>query len=157
MLAETAHRMYCRTSVDIRRPFIIFAVTALFAACAPVALAEGLPDARTHVDPGEGAAAPAAADPDSPRLTYLKSDTNAADIRHGSLYLLARCDARCSVEITATTKISGKQREVANVTKVLPAGKTRRIRLKIRSDVRQRIAAGQRFSFTATPLPVSAG
>jgi hypothetical protein len=130
-------------------------VAAALGAFAPAALAqEALPDARTHVDPAEGTAVPAGtADPDAPRLTLLKSDTDAADVRRGYLYVIARCDARCVVDVSATTKISGKQREVATVTKNLPANKTRRIKLKIRSDVRRRLAAGARFSFTAVPLP----
>src|SRR3954454_13756454 len=62
-----------------------------------------LPDARTHFDP-----AGAAADPDAPRLTLFESDTDARDVRRGYLYVRARCDARCDVEVTATTKIAGK-------------------------------------------------
>lgn len=121
---------------------------------APTSAQGALPDTRTHVDPAEGAATLAGtADPDAPRLTFLKSDTNAADVRRGYLYVLARCDARCTVEVTATTKISGKQREVAAASRDLPANAVRRIKLKIRSDVRRRIAAGSTFKFTAVPLP----
>jgi len=107
-----------------------------------------LPDARTHVDP-----AGATADPEAPKLTLLASDTDAGDVRRGYLYVRARCDARCEVEVTATTKISRKQREVASASKVLPANKVRRIKLRIRSDVRRRLAAGAIFRFTAVPLP----
>jgi hypothetical protein len=130
-------------------------VTAALCAFAPAAVAQdALPDARTHVDPAEGTATPAAtADPEAPRLTFLKSDTDGADVRHGYLYVLARCDARCEVDVIASTKISGKQREIATATRSLPANKVRRIKLKIRSDVRRRIAAGARFRFSAIPLP----
>src|SRR5215208_1810584 len=131
----------------LRRTFTIAAAVAACAALAPVAMADTpLPDARTHIDS-------AGADPDAPRLTFLESDTDAADVRRGYLYLRARCDARCDVEVTATTKINGKQREVAATTKTLPANRVRRIRLRIRSDVRRRIVAGAKFRFTAIPLP----
>jgi hypothetical protein len=131
----------------LRRTWTIAAALAALSALAPVATADtALPDARTHVDP-------AGADPDAPQLTFLESDTDAADVRRGFLYVRARCDARCEVEVTATTKIGKKQREVASATKTLPANKVRRIKLKIRSDVRRRIAAGARFRFTAIPLP----
>jgi hypothetical protein len=131
--------------------------TSLFAALsvsALLALAPGanagtpLPDARTHVDP-----AGASVDPESPKLTLLESDTNGGDVKRGFLYVRARCDARCEVEVTATTKINGKFREVATATKTLPAKKVRRIKLKIKSDARRRIAAGATFRFTAVPLP----
>ena len=131
----------------LRRTFTISAALVGLAAVAPVAVADTpLPEARTHIDS-------AAADPDAPKLTFLESDTDAADVRRGYLYVRARCDARCDVEVTATTKISGKQREVASATKALPANTVRRIKLKIRSDVRRRIAAGAKFRFTAVPLP----
>ena len=122
---------------------------AALLALAPGAVADTpLPDARTHIDP-----AGADADPDAPKLTLLESDTDAGDVRRGYLYVRARCDARCDVEVSATTRIGGKQREVATATKRLPANKVRRIKLKIRADVRRRLAAGQTFRFTAVPLP----
>ena len=128
---------------------------AALGAFAPPALAqESLPDARTHIDPVEATAIPAGTpDPDAPRLTFLKEDTDAADVRRGYLYVRARCDARCVVEVTATTKISGKQREIAETSKTLPANTVRRIKLRIRSDIRRRLAAGAKFNFTAIPLP----
>jgi hypothetical protein len=46
-------------------------------------------------------------------------------------------------------------REVATARKTLPANAVRRIRLRIRSDVKRRISAGARFRFEALPLPVS--
>jgi hypothetical protein len=119
------------------------------------ALGQELPEQRTHVDPAEVVAGTAAADPDSPLVTFIKGDTKARDLRAGSLYVLVRCDARCIVEVTATTKISGKQREVARTRKKLAANKTTRIRLKIRSDVRQRVRAGATIRFTAVPQPVA--
>src|SRR3954470_15843725 len=118
----------------LRRTWTIAAVWAALLAVAPSALADTpLPDPRTHVDV-------AAADPNSPRLTFLESDTDAADVRRGFLFVRARCDARCDVEVTATAKIGGKQREVASAIKTLAANAVRRIKLKIRSDVRRRIA-----------------
>ena len=138
--------------------FTFAAVAAILAAVAPSALAQNsVPQVRTHVDPAEGTATQAAADPDAPRLTLLKSDTDAADVRRGYLYVRARCDARCDVEVTATAKISGKRRQIAKATRTLPANAVRRIKLKIRSDVRRRIAAGARFSFRATPFPPFGG
>jgi hypothetical protein len=131
-------------------------VAAALCAFAPAALAQdaALPGPRTHVDPAEGTAAPAAtADPDAPKLTYLKSDTTASDIGRGYLYVIARCDSRCILEVTATTKISGKQREVASISRTLRTNRMTRVRLKIRSDVRRRLAAGATFRFTAVPLP----
>ena len=133
----------------LRRTWTIAAAATALLTVAPNAMADTpLPDARTHVDP-------AGADADAPKLTFLESDTNAKDIRRGYLYVRARCDARCVVEVTATTKISGKQREVASVEKTLPANKVRRIKLKIRSDVRRRLASGATFRFTATPFPAA--
>jgi hypothetical protein len=133
----------------LRRTWLLAAAVTALAIFAPSASADTpLPDARTHVDPA-GAAA------DSPKLTFLESDTSAADIRRGFLYVRARCNARCVVEVTATTKISGKQREVASTEKTLPANKVRRIKLKIRSDVRRRLAAGATFRFLATPFPAA--
>jgi hypothetical protein len=125
------------------------------AVAAPTAFAQlPLPDTRTHVDPAEILAAnPAAADPEAPRLTFLKPDTATADVQNGYLYVRARCDAACIVEVTAFAKIGGRERQVATVRKALPADKVRRVRLKIRSDVRRTIAAGARFSFEAVPLP----
>lgn len=131
----------------LARTWTIAAVSAALLIAAPSAMADAqLPEARTHIDP-------AGADPDAPRLTFLESDTDAADVRRGYLYVRARCDARCEVEVTATTKIGGKQREVAAATKTLPANTVRRIKLRIRADVRRRIAAGAKFRFTAVPLP----
>ena len=146
--------MYFGPSVNLNRTFVLALLIAVMAAVfASSAFAQALPEARSHVDPAEGTAQPAAADPDAPRLTYLKSDTNSRDLRRGNLYVLARCDARCVVEVTATTKISGKRREIASTSRTLPANKTRRIRLKIRSDVRRRLSSGATFNFSALPLP----
>jgi hypothetical protein len=131
------------------RTCTLAAIAAALLTFAPSAMADTpLPDARTHVDP-----AGADADSDAPRLTLLESDTDAGDVRRGYLYVRARCDARCDVEVSATTRISGKHREVATATKTLPANKVRRIKLKIRADVRRRLAAGATFRFTAVPLP----
>jgi hypothetical protein len=132
-----------------RKSLLAAISTAALLAIAPGASADTpLPDPRTHVDP-----AGAAPNPEAPKLTLLESDTDAGDVRRGFLYVRARCDARCDVEVTATTKISGKQREVATATKTLPANKVRRIKLKIRSDVRRRLATGAIFRFTAVPFP----
>lgn len=140
--------------VALRRTWIVAALAAALAAFAPSALAyDSLPDARTHVDPAGATSGPPAAGPDAPRLTLLKADTNAADVRRGYLFLRARCDARCVVEVTATTKIAGKQREIATASKKLPANSVRRIKMRISSDVRRRLGAGARFHFNAFPLP----
>ena len=119
-------------------------------ALAPGAMADTpLPDARTHVDP-----AGAAPDPEAPKLTLLDPDTDARDIRRGFLYVRARCDARCELEVTASVKIAGKQRDIGTATKTLPANKVRRIKVRIaRSDIRRRIAGGLTYRFTAVPLP----
>ena len=130
-----------------RLTFLLLPAFAL-ALLAPQAGAQ-LPTPSTHVD-----AAGEVGDPDAPRLTFFESDTNARDLRNGYLYVRARCDARCVLEVTASARISGKMREVATVEKTLPANSTRRIRLRIRSDVRRRLAAGARFRFVALPLPV---
>jgi hypothetical protein len=132
----------------LRRTWTLAALAAALVAVAPSAVAQTpLPEARTHIDPA------GAADPEAPKLTHLESDTDAADVRRGYLYVRARCDAICDVEVTATTRIGRKQREVGTAIKRLPANKVRRIKLKIRSDVRRRLAAGQTFRFTAVPLP----
>src|SRR4051812_2624614 len=95
------------------RTCMLAAIAAALITVAPGASADTpLPDARTHVDP-----AGAAPDPEAPKLTLLESDTDAGDVRRGYLYVRARCDARCDVEVTATTKIAGKQRDVAAATK----------------------------------------
>jgi hypothetical protein len=131
----------------LRRIWTIAAASAALLVVAPSAVAQTpLPDARTHIDT-------AGADPEAPRLTLLESDTDAGDVRRGYLYVRARCDARCDVEVTASTRVGRRMREVATATKTLPANKVRRIKLKIRSDVRRRIAAGATFRFTAIPLP----
>jgi hypothetical protein len=119
------------------------AALALAFVAPSAAAAAPLPEPRTHVDAaGEG-----------PRLTLLVADTSTRDIRRGYLYVKARCSQRCVVEVTASTKIGGKQREVASRSRTLPARRVRRIRLRIRSDVRRRIAAGARFRFRAVPYP----
>ena len=134
----------------LRRTWTVAALGAALLASAPVALADTpLPDSRTHVDPA------GAADPEGPRLTFLESDTDARDVSAGYLYARVRCNKRCDVEVTASTRIRGKQREVGTAVKTLPANTVRRVKIRIRSDVRRRIAAGQKFRFTALPLPPS--
>jgi hypothetical protein len=131
----------------LRRICTLVAALAALLVIAPSAMAQTpLPDARTHIDS-------AGADPEAPKLTLLESDTDAGDVRRGFLYVRARCDARCEVEVTATTRISRKQRTVGTATKTLPANKARRIKIRIRSDVRRRLAAGATFRFTAVPFP----
>ena len=134
----------------LRRTWTAAALGVALLATAPVALAgTALPESRTHVDP---AGAP---DPDAPRLTFLESDTDARDVRAGYLYARARCDARCDVEVTATMRIRGKQRKVGSAVKTLPANTVRRVKVRIKSDVARRIAAGQKFRLSALPLPPS--
>lgn len=111
-----------------------------------------LPEPRTHVDPADLEVA--GADPAAPKLTFLEPDTSLSDVKRGYLYVRARCDARCVLEVTATTDVSGKQRQVATVSKTLRANRVTRVKLKIRADVRRRVAGGARFRFEATPLPV---
>jgi hypothetical protein len=132
-------------------------ISSLFALmiAAPASAQLPLPEPRTHVDTTELDAYQAGADPDAPKLTLLKADTNINDVRRGYLYVRARCDTRCVLELTAFTKIAGKTREIGTATKTLPANKVRRVRVKIRSDVKRRIAAGSRFTFEALPLPIS--
>lgn len=123
---------------------------------APAAAAQmPLPDARTHQDPAEPPVTSAGEvrTEAGPRLTLLRPDTDIRDVRRGYLFVKARCDKRCVVEVSASTRIAGKQREVATATKTLPARKVRRIKLRIRTDVRRRIAAGARFRFEALPFP----
>jgi hypothetical protein len=144
MYLESSRMALGRTST-----FAAISVASLLA-LAPGAIAgTPLPDARTHVDP-----AGAAADPEAPKLTLLDPDTDAGDIRRGYLYVRARCDVACDLEVTASVKISGKRRDVGTATKTLPANKVRRIKIKVRgSDVRRRIANGLPYRFTAVPLP----
>jgi precorrin isomerase len=110
-----------------------------------------LPEPRTHVDPADLGVA--AADPDAPKLTFLEPDTTLRDVRRGYLYVRARCDVRCDLEVVASATISGKQRQIATVTKTLRTNRVTRIRLKIRSQHRRQIEAGARFRFQATPFP----
>ena len=132
-----------------RTSLLAVLTTAVVLVLVPGAVAgTPLPDARTHVDP-----AGVSADPEAPKLTLLESDTDGGDVKRGYLYVRARCDARCEIEVTATTKIGKKFREVATATKTLPANKVRRNKIKIKSDARKRIAAGATFRFTAVPLP----
>ena len=144
--------MYLESSLmALGRTSLLAAISAAsLLALAPGAIADtALPDARTHVDP-----AGAAPDPEAPELTLLDPDTNAGDIRRGYLYVRARCDVRCELEVTASVKISGKQRDVGTTTRTLPSNKVRRIKIKVRSsDVRRRIAKGLPYRFTAVPLP----
>src|SRR5215203_5171091 len=86
----------------LRRIWMLAAVVAVLAAFAPAAMAQSvLPDPRTHVDLADSpAGAAGSGDPDSPRLTYLRSDTHQSDVRAGYLYVLIRCNFRCDAEIT---------------------------------------------------------
>ena len=133
----------------IRSKFLLAALFALAVVAPQASAGVPLPEPLTHVD-----AAGETGNPDAPKLTFLDPDTNASELRQGYLYVRARCDARCVVEVTASTRISGKMREVAAARKTLPANAVRRIRLRIRSDVKRRLAAGARFRFEALPLPV---
>ena len=133
----------------IRSKALLAALCALIVVAPQAAAQAPLGDPRTHVD-----AAGETGDPEAPRLTFLDPDTDLNDLRRGYLYVRARCDARCVVEVTASTRISGKMREVATAKKELPANAVRRIRLRIRADVRRRLASGARFRFEALPLPV---
>jgi hypothetical protein len=131
-------------------------VATLFALMifAPQASAQlPLPEPRTHIDPADVGVA--AADPAAPKLTFLDPDTSLRDVRSGYLYVLARCDIRCDLEVVASTTIAGKLRQIATVTKTLRSNRVTRIKLKIRSDIRRKIEQGARFSFEATPLPVA--
>jgi hypothetical protein len=133
----------------IRTKMLLLSALAL-AIGAPQASAQGLlPDPVTHVD-----AAGEVGDRDAPRLTFLDPDTDAGDLRSGYLYLRARCDVRCVLEVTASTRIKGKWREVATTSRTLRTNRVTRLRMKIRADVRRRIANGARFRFEAVPLPV---
>ena len=116
------------------------------AVAAPSALAgTPLPDQRTHVDP--------AGSDESPRLTLLAADTDAADVRRGYLYVKARCSRSCTVEVSAKTKGGGRNRTVAFKRQTLPARRVRRIRLRIRSEVRDRVSPHGRFVFRAMAYP----
>ena len=136
---------------------VLALVVAAAALTAPAALAATpLPEQRTHVDASDAPAVQAGEDADeAPRLTLLASDTDASDVRRGYLYIKARCSKRCEIEVTAKTRIRGKMRQIASTSRELPARRTRRIRMRIRSDVRRRIAAGARFVFRAVPYPPS--
>ncbi|MEA2443262.1 MAG: hypothetical protein QOJ12_554 [Thermoleophilales bacterium] len=136
-----------------RRTCLVATLFALLIFAPQASAQTPLPDSRTHIDPADVGVA--AADPQAPKLTFLDPDTTIKDVRKGYLYVLARCDVRCDLEVTASTTIARKQRQVATVTKTLRSNRVTRIRLKIRSDVRRRIENGARFSFEATPLPAA--
>jgi len=127
---------------------MLAAISAALVAAPSAGAETPLPDARTHVDP-----AGAATENASPKLTLIDPDTDAGDVRRGYLYLRVRCDMRCDIDVTAATRINGKWRDVATASKTLPANKVRRVKLKIRSDVRRRIVAGAKFRFTVVPFP----
>ena len=114
-----------------------------------------LPDPRTHIDPADLGVA--AADPNAPKLTLFEPDARISDVRRGFLSVRVRCDVRCLLQVTATTAIAGKQRQVASLSQTLRSNKVTRIRLKIPADLKRRIAAGARFRFEATTLPAPAG
>jgi hypothetical protein len=134
-----------------RRKYLVASLFALMVFAPQASAGVPLPEARTHVDPADLSVA--AADPDAPKLTFIDPDTTLRDVRRGYLYVRARCDVRCLLEVTATTVISGKQRQVATVSKTLRSNRVTRIRLKIRKDMRRRIEAGARIRYEATPLP----
>jgi hypothetical protein len=134
-----------------RRKYLVASLFALMVFAPQASAGVPLPEARTHVDPADFAVA--AADPDAPKLTFIDPDTTLRDARRGYLYVRARCDVRCVLEVTATTVISGKHRQVATVSKTLRSNRVTRIRLKIRKDMRRRIEAGARIRYEATPLP----
>ena len=116
---------------------LVLAVLALLVAQAPAALAGG--------------------DPDNPRVTLFEADSDAADVRRGRLYVRARCDTRCVIDVRAFARISGKRREIAFTRQTLRGGTVRRIRLEIRSSVRRRVASGARFSYKADAMPAPMG
>ena len=132
---------------------LLLALAALATALvAPPALAQTpLPDARTHVDAGEPTAVHAG---DGPRLTLLAPDTTMRDVRRGYLYVKARCNVRCVVKMTARTRINGKVRNVAFKRRTLPTRKTRRVRMRIKSQYREKVSPTARFSYRAVPYPV---
>ena len=127
-------------------------LVALFATAPAAAAADGslaLPDQRTHVD---GAGTDENED-EGPRLTLFESDTDAADIRRGYLYVKARCSRRCTVEVTARARVNGKRRVVAFKRQTLPSRRVRRIRMRIRSEVRGKVSPTARVSYRAVPYP----
>ena len=130
-------------------------VAVTLAAVAPSAMAQSpVPEQRTHVDASDPPAQQAGdAGDEWPRLTLLQAGTKARDVRRGFLYVKARCSLRCEVAVTAKTKIGRRWRVIASVTRVLPARRTTRIRLRIRSDLRRRIPGTARFVYHAMPFP----
>jgi hypothetical protein len=136
----------------LRRSLMLAAISAALVA-APTAWADTpLPGVRTHVDP-----AGVTTQPSSPELTLIDPDTDAGDVRRGYLYVRLRCNQRCDVDVTAAARINGKWRDVGTASKTLPANKVRRVKVKIRSDVARRIAAGAKYRFTVLPFPPSDG
>lgn len=138
----------------IRSSFLLAALIAL-AAFVPVATADTpLPETRTHID-SDGMANQASHDHDDDdgqnlRLTLFKGATRAEDVRRGYLVVLLRCNQRCVVKVTAKTKIGAKRRVIATARRTLPAGKTRRVKLKIQSKMRRRIPSTARFYYNAS-------
>ena len=123
---------------------LLASVSLLIAIVAPAAVADtALPDARTHVD----------AAGESPRVTSLKGDTSTDDLERGYLYVKAKCSRRCEIEVSARARVRGKVREIAAASKVLPARKTRRVKLRIKKQYRGKISPGARISFRAVPFP----
>ena len=131
---------------------LLLALTAL--AVLPMASSAvaqtALPESRTHVDANDPPAVQAG---DGPRLTLLAADTSTADVRMGYLYVKAKCSATCTVEVTAKTRINGKVRKVAFTRKALPARRTRRVKMRIKSRYRDRVSPNARFSYRAVPFP----
>jgi hypothetical protein len=131
-----------------RSTCLVAALSALIVFVPQASAQLPLPEPRTHVDPVDVGVA--AADPNAPKVTLLDPVTKTSDVRHGYLYVRARCDVRCLLQVTATTTIAGKRRQVATVTQTLRSNKITRLRLKIGADVRRKVDAGARFRYEAS-------
>jgi hypothetical protein len=121
-------------------------------ALVPVAGATPLPALTTHTD--AASQVDNASSGDAPRITLFKSSTTSKLIQRGYLAVDARCNLRCVIAVVATGKVSGKSRVLGSAEKTLPAGKTRTIKIRVRSDVKKLVQGGLKFKFDATPSAV---
>jgi hypothetical protein len=134
---------------------LIALVALAVVAIVPVAGATPLPAPTTHQDPGSQVdAVPAQATGDAPRITLFRSSTTSALVKQGYLAVDVRCNVRCAVAVVATGKVNKKSRELGSAEKILPAGKVRTIKIRIRSDVKKLVQNGLKFQFDATPSAV---
>ncbi|MEA2478681.1 MAG: hypothetical protein QOJ07_603 [Thermoleophilaceae bacterium] len=132
-------------------PLLALTLLLALATALPATADTQLPGPRTHTDPSS-VDNTVTAQATSPKLLIFKSATTSSGVRKGYLAVRAECNVRCDVDVTATAKINGKKRIIGTGQRSLPAKAVRIIKVKIRSDVKQRVQNGLKFSFDGSAI-----